>query len=348
MDLVLEEYDFPLLEHQIAKFPVEKRDHSKLLVVDRAQQNWVDLPFFYKIQELLRPGDVLVYNETKVSPRRAYLVPRGKSRLHEVVFLEKRENPERWLCILKNRAKLKLNDVLELPLGSNGLEFNLDSLEEELVLLKPNRPITESDFETWGSMPIPPYLKRKAEASDKERYQTIFAKEAGSVAAPTAGLHFTPELMSLLKGKGVIFLPVLLQVGYGTFKPLTESQIQSRSLHSENFSLLPEVAEALGKAKKEGRRVIAIGTTTLRVLASVYEPSSKTYKSGISSTSIFLMPGDSIECIEGLITNFHLPKSSLLLLVSAFAGKDLVLGAYGHALGQSYRFFSYGDAMFLH
>ncbi len=348
MDLDLEEYDFPLSEDRIAKFPVEKRDHSKLLAVQRSKNLWTDFPFFYQIESLLRPGDILVYNETKVSPRRAYLTQPEKTRVHEVLFLEKRDNPERWLCLLKHRAKLKVNDVLRLLGAGDSLEFRLDSHEEEMVLLSPNRPITEEDFEAWGSMPIPPYLKRKAEPSDKERYQTVFAKHAGSVAAPTAGLHFTEELMSLLKSKGVTFLPVLLQVGYGTFRPLSETQIQAKTLHSEQYLLLREVADQLNQAKAEGRRVIAIGTTTLRVLASVYQPLSKTYAHGEGSTNIFIMPGDSVDCAEGLITNFHLPKSSLLLLVSAFAGKDLVLGAYRHALAHSYRFFSYGDAMFLH
>ncbi|MBM9590755.1 tRNA preQ1(34) S-adenosylmethionine ribosyltransferase-isomerase QueA [Leptospira sp. 201903075] len=342
----LQEFDFHLPDEQIAKFPLENRDESRLLVVDRTEGKHWEAPLFRDIADLVRPGDVFVYNETKVSYRRVYLQVES-GRIHESIFLEPEDTAgQTWLCILKNRAKLKLGDILS-PVGFPNFSFSFQGPKEELSVLHSGKPISDSDFEIFGNIPIPPYLKRNVTEEDKVRYQTIFANRSGSVAAPTAGLHFTEKLKEELRTKGVEFLPVELQIGYGTFRPLTTEQWQTKTLHRENYSVSVATAAKLNEARSEGRRIIAVGTTTLRVLESVFDSQLKTYKVGSSQTDIFLSPGDNIQSVQGLITNFHLPKSSLLLLVSAFANTRLVMSSYQYALENGFRFYSYGDSMFL-
>lgn len=346
LDSSLNEYDFHLPEEQIAKEPAKTREGSRLLLVNRSESAISEGPFFSNIGNWLKAGDVLVYNETKVSHRRVYLQV-ATGRVHESVFLEEVDgNPLEWKCILKNRAKLKLGDKLQ-PLSFPNFSFSYLGAKEELSILRVDKKLEESDFDAFGKIPIPPYLKRESTPEDSVRYQTIFAKTPGSVAAPTAGLHFSEELKESLRKQNVNFVPVELRIGYGTFQPLSEQNLQEKRLHTESFVMSSETAEILTAARKENRRVIAIGTTALRVLESVYDPASKSYKANSSQTDIFLMPGDDILSIQGLITNFHLPKSSLILLVSAFAGKDLVLKSYHYALEKNFRFYSYGDAMFL-
>ncbi|TGK54379.1 tRNA preQ1(34) S-adenosylmethionine ribosyltransferase-isomerase QueA [Leptospira kanakyensis] len=342
----LQEYDFHLPEEQIAKFPMENRDESRLLVVDKTESKFWEAPLFKDITTLVRPGDIFVYNETKVSYRRVYLQVES-GRIHESIFLEAEdETNHQWLCILKNRAKLKLGDKL-FPVGFKEFEFFYQGAKEELSILHSERSISDSDFEIFGNIPIPPYLKRNVTEEDKVRYQTIFANRSGSVAAPTAGLHFTEPLKEKLRSLGAEFLPVELQIGYGTFRPLTTEQWQTKTLHKENYSVSGPTATRLNDARKEGRRIISVGTTTLRVLESVFDSQLKTYKVGVGQTDIFLSPGDNIQSVQGLITNFHLPKSSLLLLVSAFANTRLVMSSYHYALKNGFRFYSYGDSMFL-
>lgn len=342
----LQEYDFHLPEEQIAKFPLETRDESRLLVVDKTKSKFWEAPLFRDITNLVRPGDVFVYNETKVSYRRVFLQVES-GRIHESIFLEPEDsNHQVWLCILKNRAKLKLGDRLS-PVGYKNFQFTYHGPKEELSNLFSERSISDSDFEIFGNIPIPPYLKRDVTEEDKIRYQTIFAERSGSVAAPTAGLHFTEELKENLRKIGAEFLPVELQIGYGTFRPLTAEQWQTKTLHKENYLVSESTATKLNDARREGRRIIAVGTTSLRVLESVFDSQIQKYKVGASQTDIFLSPGDRIQSVQGLITNFHLPKSSLLLLVSAFATTQLVLDSYRYALKNGFRFYSYGDSMFL-
>ncbi|PJZ44226.1 tRNA preQ1(34) S-adenosylmethionine ribosyltransferase-isomerase QueA [Leptospira brenneri] len=342
----LQEYDFHLPEEQIAKFPLESRDQSRLLLVDRIQSKFWEAPLFRDITALIKPGDVFVYNETKVSYRRVYLQVES-GRIHESIFLEPEDKlGKTWLCILKNRAKLKLDGKL-FPVGYPEFEFSYQGAREELSILSSNRSISDSDFEIFGNIPIPPYLKRNVTEEDKTRYQTIFANRSGSVAAPTAGLHFTETLKEEIRKKGAEFFPVELQIGYGTFRPLTAEQWQTKTLHKENYLVPGSTATKLNEARTEGRRIIAVGTTSLRVLESVFDSQLKTYKEGVGQTDIFLSPGDRIESAQGLITNFHLPKSSLLLLVSAFANTRLVMSSYQYALENGFRFYSYGDSMFL-
>jgi S-adenosylmethionine:tRNA ribosyltransferase-isomerase len=210
----------------------------------------------------------------------------------------------------------------------------------------PSEDLTEEVFDRIGTIPIPPYLRRRAESSDEVRYQTVYAKVPGSVAAPTAGLHFTESLKTSLSNMGVGLAELTLSVGYGTFAPLEESQILEKKLHEESYEISESTAKLLNQTRKKGR-IIAVGTTTLRALESSYEKSTNTYKSGTASTDIFITPDDTIASIDGLVTNFHLPASSIILLVAAFAGKDLVMKAYHKAIAEKYRFYSYGDAMLI-
>lgn len=347
LDDLLAEYDFPLDESRIAKFPAKNRDESKLLGVDRATNQIREYSTFKEIKSLLKPGDLLVFNQTKVSKRRVYLKTKS-GRVHESVFIESRDPLAcEWVCILKNRKKLKLGDLL-FPETANDISFTFLGGEGDLSILRSIRGIGEEDFERWGNVPIPPYLKRKATNEDNDRYQTIFAKDPGSVAAPTAGLHFTHELQNQLIQSGIEFVPVNLRIGYGTFQPFTEEQFQAKKLHEESFSVPQTSADAMNQARAEGRRIIAVGTTTLRVLESIFEKDSQKFMSGDGITDIFMSPGYSIQSIQGLITNFHLPRSSLLLLVSTFAERELVLRSYHYALEQNFRFYSYGDAMFIY
>ncbi|MDF3820354.1 tRNA preQ1(34) S-adenosylmethionine ribosyltransferase-isomerase QueA [Leptospira sp. 96542] len=342
----LNEFDFDLPEAQIARFPASSRDESRLLVVDRLKSSYFEAPLFKDIVNFLHPGDVLVYNDTKVSKRRVYLQTHT-GRIHESIFLEMLEpSGLLWNCILKNRSKLKLGDLLT-PVGFSQIPFEYFGPEEDRSILKSKFPIREEDFESFGSIPIPPYLKRKADEEDNIRYQTIFAKEPGSVAAPTAGLHFTESLKHELQCKGIQFVPVQLKIGYGTFSPLTKVQWETKRLHSESYIMSEKTAEILNQTRADKNRVIAIGTTALRVLETVYDSQLRKYKAQSGQTDIFLSEGDTIHSIDGLITNFHLPKSSLLLLVSAFLGKKLLLDVYKSALEKNFRFYSYGDSMFL-
>ncbi len=341
MNWSLEEFNFDLPEKLIAKYPTAKRDLSRLMLVNRKTQEIKIFAKFQDIIQILNSNDILVFNSTKVSKRRVYLKT-STSRVHECLFLEE-ITPNIWKCLIKNASKLKQNR--DLFTHDKKWKFTLERDLEFQTLLKTNQNITENFFEIYGNIPIPPYLKRKAEKIDEERYQTIFAKEIGSVASPTAGLHFTNELLEKLKQKGITLLNVCLNVGYGTFAPITQKEIQTKKLHKESYTVPEETANFLN-SKKENSRVIAIGTTTLRALESCLDEKNH-YQSGKFETDLFIQPQDKIHSIDALITNFHLPKSSLLLLVSAFAGKELLFEAYQRAISEKMRFFSYGDAMLI-
>lgn len=340
MRIDLSEYSFDLPEELIAVYPAEKRDHSRLLIADRKNGTVQTEHLFYELGKFLNQGDLLVFNRTKVSRRRVFLRTET-GRQHECMFLT--EENSVWHCLIRNSAKLKENQKL---FSSSGREFRYAGRNGKSFLI-PEEKLNEDFFEKDGTVPIPPYLKRKAEESDNERYQTIFAESAGSAAAPTAGLHFTEKLKNELESHGVIFADVCLHVGYGTFAPLTEEQMMTGKLHSERFSVSEKTADLCNAARLRGNRVISVGTTSLRALESCYDRKNQKYLPADSETDIFLKPGDKIFSIDGLITNFHLPESSLLLLVSCFAGKDFVLSAYRKAIEENFRFYSFGDAMLI-
>lgn len=342
----LSKYSFNLPEELIARYPTDRRDESRLMVVNRNTSSIHIEPFFKNILSYVENQDIFVFNQTRVSKRRVYLQNKN-GREFESIFLEKtKSEKEIWKCLIKNVRKLKEGDILFSNLKD--IYFTLNRNEAGEIFLLPSTSITEDIFEKIGTIPIPPYLKRRSDTSDNDRYQTIFAKSTGSVAAPTAGLHFTDELKQKIESKGAKFTEVELCIGYGTFSPITEKQILEKKLHEEEFYIPDKSIHLLNAAKADkSQRIVAIGTTSLRTLESSYDNSAKSFLRKQGITDIFIQPGDPVESIDGLITNFHLPESSLLLLVSAFAGRDLILEAYHTAIKEKMRFFSYGDAMLI-
>ncbi|MEM7184895.1 MAG: tRNA preQ1(34) S-adenosylmethionine ribosyltransferase-isomerase QueA [Spirochaetota bacterium] len=344
----LKEYHFDLDENLIAKYPNQQRDASRLMVVDCPKQEIRIIPHFYEIKQELNLGDLLVFNRTRVSKRRIFLYSE-KGRVHEALFLQQDPYDSLlWQVMLRKPKKLRYNECL-LPQYTQDLQFYFMGQESKVSFLRSNRVVLEEDFERLGTTPIPPYFKRAANTEDEVRYQTIFADTPGSVAAPTAGLHFTLALKDELKKQGVEFAAVNLQIGYGTFSPISEEQWQSKTLHRESYDISEKVIEKLNLQKKDAKRIVSVGTTSLRVLESIYSATEKTFTNvvGAGETELFLSPGDTVQAAEALITNFHLPGSSLLLLVAAFAGKELILEAYHKAIEAKMRFFSYGDAMLI-
>ena len=341
----LNDFDYNLPSSLIAQSPARKRDYSRLLVLDR-ETSEITHQYFYNIVDCLKNGDILVLNNSKVFPARLF----GKKETDgEVeILLQKEISRGIWEVIGKN---LKVGAVLTFP--SSILKAEVLKRDENIFTLEFNLNGTTffREIEKIGKTPLPPYIKKDADTKDKSSYQTVYAKTVGSSAAPTAGLHFTPSLLEKIKDKGVQILEVTLHVGLGTFAPVKNDNILEHKIHSEYYSIDKKVLQSITEAKKEKRRIIAVGTTTTRVLEHLF--SEATYNSKLTTddlsgwTNIFIYPGYRFKCVDGLITNFHLPKSTLLMLVSAFAGKDKIDHAYKEAIGQEYRFFSYGDAMLI-
>lgn len=331
-------YFYELPEELIAQHPATPRDSSRMLYYNRAEDK-VEHRIFRDIADILRPGDLLVINNTKVIPARLFGYD-IKGREYEILLL-KRIDYTHWEAILRPAKKAKIgsqivvNEELSLTIESihpdNGvrvIEFKFDGVFEDIL-------------DRVGNMPLPPYITEKL--ADKTRYQTVYAKFDGSAAAPTAGLHFTPELIQTLKDKGVEFAEVLLHVGLGTFRPVKCKNILEHKMHEEYYKVTEESAEKINKAISEGRRVIAVGTTSVRTLESAAGEDGKV-RAGEGYTSIFIYPPYKFKVVNGLITNFHLPESTLVMLVSAFVGREKVLELYNLAVKEKYRFFSFGDA----
>ena len=335
------DFNYNLPEGLIAQTPIAKRDESRLMALDRDKKT-IEHKIFKDIIEYLKPGDVLVRNNTKVIPARIY----GKKETGanvEFLLLNNIEG-DIWESIVRPGNKLHVGtkvifgdgilkaEILEiLEGGTRKVKFEYDGIFNEIL-------------DQIGLMPLPPYIHE--ELKEKDRYQTVYAKFQGSAAAPTAGLHFTDELLQKLEEKGVIIANVTLHVGIGTFRPVKVENIEEHHMHSEHFYIKKEDVEKINNAKKEGRRVIAVGTTSCRVLESIADENGFV-KEVEEDTSIFIYPGYKFKCIDALITNFHLPESTLLMLISALAGKDFIMEAYDEAVKNQYRFFSFGDAMFI-
>lgn len=331
------DFFYELPEELIAQTPAEPRDSSRLLVYDRATGKIEDR-IFREIGEYLKAGDVLVVNNTKVIPARMYATTAHGGAVE--ILLLKRYDLKTWEVLMrpgkkgKIGAKMTIGDKLAFTVkdvtetGERIVEFDYDGVFEEIV-------------EELGSMPLPPYIKAKLE--DKTRYNTVYSKIDGSAAAPTAGLHFTEELIESLKGKGVEFAEVLLHVGLGTFRPVSEEIITDHKMHSEFYSIGEEAAELINRAKREGRRVIAVGTTSVRTLESVADENGFV-RPCQGNTEIFLYPPYKMKCVDALVTNFHLPESTLIMLVACLTGREEILRVYDYAVGEKYRFFSFGDA----
>lgn len=334
------DFYYNLPEELIAQTPVEPRDHSRMLVYDRATGE-IEHKHFYDIIDYLKAGDVLVINDTKVLPARIYGVKESTGAKIEFL-LHKRIRLDEWEVLVKPAKKatvgavIRFSDELTATVtgyigeGLRTVRFSYDGVFEDIL-------------SRVGEMPLPHYIHERL--SDGTRYQTVYARESGSSAAPTAGLHFTPELLQKIRDKGVEVVKVLLHVGLGTFRPVKAENILDHKMHSEYYCVTPEAAAAVNKAKAEGRRVIAVGTTSVRTLESAWHDGKLNAESG--ETSIFIYPPYKFKAVDALITNFHLPESTLIMLVSAFIGRENALKMYECAVENKYRFFSFGDATFL-
>ncbi|MBJ1541549.1 tRNA preQ1(34) S-adenosylmethionine ribosyltransferase-isomerase QueA [Enterococcus faecium] len=341
--LTTEDFDFDLPEELIAQTPLKDRDHSRLLVLDRKTGEMED-KHFHEIIEELQPGDALVMNNTRVLPARLYGEKPDNGAHLEVLLLTNTQG-DTWETLIKpaKRAKVgtrisfgdgRLQAVVkeELEHGGRIIDFEYEGIFLEIL-------------ESLGEMPLPPYIKERLE--DPDRYQTVYAKENGSAAAPTAGLHFTKELLDEIEAKGVELVYLTLHVGLGTFRPVSVDKIEEHHMHSEFYRLTEEAAERLNQVRKNGGKIVAVGTTSIRTLETIGTKFNGEIKADSGWTDIFITPGYEFKVVEAFSTNFHLPKSTLVMLVSAFAGRELTLSAYQHAIEERYRFFSFGDAMFV-
>jgi len=339
-DLRTDDFDYLLPPERIAQTPATPRDSSRLLVVDRksgARQHKI----FRDIVDELREGDVLVVNDSRVIPARLYGVKEPSGARVEVVLLRRREL-DTWEVLTKPGRKA--TEGCRFVFGDGLLRGEVRAVLEDgnrLMHFTYEGSDLLSVLDKVGQMPLPPYITEKL--SDSERYQTVYAREAGSAAAPTAGLHFTPELLDAIRAKGVKIVPVMLHVGLGTFRPVKADRIEDHVMHSEYFSLSPEAAETINSRRG---RLICVGTTSCRTIESCADEEGVIHPMS-DDTSIFIYPGYRFKAVQGLITNFHLPKSTLLMLVSAFSSREIMLDAYREAVEREYRFFSFGDAMFI-
>lgn len=341
--LSTEDFDFDLPEELIAQTPLKDRASSRLLVVNKETGDMED-KHFHDILDELQPGDALVMNNTRVLPARLYGEKPETGGHLEVLLLTNTEG-DTWETLIKpaKRAKVgteiqfgdgRLKAVVkeELEHGGRIIEFKYDGIFLEIL-------------ESLGEMPLPPYIKERLD--DPDRYQTVYAEENGSAAAPTAGLHFTKELLEEIKAKGVHLVYLTLHVGLGTFRPVSVDNIEEHHMHSEFYRLTEEAAKQLNEVRQAGGRIVAVGTTSIRTLETIGTKFNGEIQADSGWTDIFITPGYQFKVVEAFSTNFHLPKSTLVMLVSAFAGKDLILAAYQHAIEEKYRFFSFGDAMFI-
>lgn len=336
------DFDYYLPEELIAQHPTPVRDQSRLLVYHRESKK-IEHKIFCQIKEYLMPGDCLVINDTKVIPARLYGVRKDTGAKIELLLLEKKDK-DQWQALVKPGKRVKIgsrlvfgNGILKgqaidiLEDGSRIIEFDYEGIFEEIL-------------DQIGIMPLPPYIHEKLE--EKERYQTVYSKYAGSSAAPTAGLHFTKELLEEIEKMGVKIARITLHVGLGTFRPVKVEDIKEHKMHYETYNVSQEAADTINQCRKNGGRIIAVGTTSTRTLESVADDKGIIHP-GSGKTDIFIYPGYTFKGIDGLITNFHLPKSTLIMLVAAFIGKDEVLNVYKKAVEERYRFFSFGDAMLI-
>lgn len=339
----IQDYDFHLPEELIAQTPLQDRTASRLLVLNKEEKT-MEHRHFADIGDYLKPGDCLVLNDTRVLPARLYGIKKDTQAKVEILLLKQVEG-DSWEVLVKPAKKVKVGTELSfgdgkltavckelLEHGGRIVEFHYDGIFYEVL-------------EQLGEMPLPPYIKEQL--PDQERYQTVYAKEQGSAAAPTAGLHFTKELLSDLQKKGVEIAFITLHVGLGTFRPVSVESIEEHEMHAEFYQMSQETADQLTRIRANGGRIISVGTTSTRTLETITRDHDGKFVAASGWTDIFIYPGFTYRAIDGLITNFHLPKSTLIMLVSAFAGRDFILEAYRTAVEERYRFFSFGDAMLL-
>ncbi|MCG0555564.1 tRNA preQ1(34) S-adenosylmethionine ribosyltransferase-isomerase QueA [Lactiplantibacillus plantarum] len=344
MSLTLEDFDYDLPHELIAQTPIKKRDSSRLLELDRQTGEMQD-KHFYDIIDQLNPGDAVVMNNSRVMPARLYGVKPETGGHAEVLLLHNTEG-DAWETLMKPAKRAKVGTVIsfgdgkltatvtaEKEDGIRMIEFHYDGIFMEIL-------------ESLGETPLPPYIKEKLD--DPDRYQTVYAKENGSAAAPTAGLHWTKELLQKVQDKGIKLVYLTLHVGLGTFRPVEEDNIDDHKMHSEFYRLDEDAAKTLNEVRQNGGCIIATGTTSIRTLETIGSKFDGEIKPDSGWTDIFIKPGYQWKVVDAFITNFHLPKSTLVMLVAAFTGRDMILKAYQHAIDEKYRFFSFGDAMFIH
>lgn len=339
--MLLSDFDYNLPEELIAQTPCRQRDHSRLMILNRKDKS-ISHKHFYDLKQYLKKGDTLVFNDTKVIPARL-IGYRAKTGGKVEVFLLRRTEGSRWETLVKPGKKAQIGNIIEFSdelsceiiehtdFGGRIVEFKYNGIFEEIL-------------DRLGETPLPPYIHEKL--TDKNRYQTVYARENGSAAAPTAGLHFTEELLKEIKNMGVNLAFVTLHVGLGTFRPVNVDNIEDHVMHKEFYHIEKEAADIINSTRKNGGRIIAVGTTSIRTLESAAKEDG-TIDPIADETGIFIYPGYKFKIVDAIITNFHLPKSTLIMLISAFAGREYVLSAYKEAVRERYRFFSFGDAMFI-
>ena len=344
--MLTKDFYFDLPEELIAQFPTERRGDERLLVLSRDTGCYTDR-MMRDFPSLLSANSVLVVNNSKVRKARVFAESENGGTV-EFLFLS--ENPDlSWNVMAKRAKKQKIGKRYLFSSGDKSLSFFATLTgenEDGTKVLTFDKAIDENFFLKLGHVPLPPYIKREDLFSDENRYQTIYAKKEGSVASPTAGLHFTPEILSEIKEKGIEIYEVTLHVGSGTFLPVRTENIENHHMHTESYEISESVASSLNRAKKEGKKIVAVGTTSMRTLESASDADGL-LKAGINKTDIFIYPGYRFRFVDELLTNFHTPESTLLMLVSAFSRREYIMNAYEHAIKEKYRFFSYGDAMFI-
>lgn len=332
-------YDLP--EELIAQTPIEPRDHSRLLVYNRATRE-IEHKHFYDVIDYLNPGDALVINETRVIPARLYGVRAGGGACE--LLLLKQLGPKRWESLVRPGAKLKVGKTVSIGEGRMTATIVGESEGGARIVDFECEGTFEAALDELGEMPLPPYIHEKL--ADRSRYQTVYAKEDGSAAAPTAGLHFTPELLDRIRAKGIDVIPILLHVGLGTFRPVKAENVEDHEMHSEYYEVSKDAANRIHAAKAAGHRVVAVGTTSVRTLESSAQETGEVVAKK-AWTQIFITPGFHFNAVDALITNFHLPGSTLIMLISALMGREEALRVYETAVQERYRFFSFGDAMLI-
>jgi len=336
-----DDFNFELPEHLIAQTPLKKRDESKLLVLDKKTGN-IEHKHFSDIIDYLEEGDALVLNDTKVIPARLYGVKEDTKAVIEILML-KEVDEDTWECLVKPAKRVKVGTIINF--GDKLKAECIDIGEEGIRMFKLiYSGILYEILDELGEMPLPPYIHEKL--NDKDRYQTVYAKNIGSAAAPTAGLHFTEDLLEKIKQKNIKIVYITLHVGLGTFRPVNVDDVNNHKMHSEFYMMNKESAETLNKVKKSNHKIISVGTTSTRTLETIMNLYGE-FRECSGWTDIFIYPGYKFKAIDNLITNFHLPKSTLVMLVSALAGRENILNAYNEAINHEYRFFSFGDSMFI-
>lgn len=342
MDVALFDYDLP--EELIAQYPIDKRDESRLMVLNRKDRSIIHSKF-RNLPDFLSPGDLLVLNNTRVIPARLIGEKEGSKVKVEMLLLSQRGDAL-WEALVKRSSRLKAGTKVMFGGGEfTAIILDKTEFQTRLVQFESEAKLKEL-LKKYGRTPLPPYIKREGDIKDMERYQTIYAKEEGSVAAPTAGLHFTEPLFASLRSKGIDIVEITLHIGLGTFQPVKVNKVENHKMHEEYFHISEEVSNKINQTRASGGRIIAVGTTVVRALESSVDDAGK-IKPYKGFTNKFIYPGYTIRSIDGLITNFHLPRSTLLMLVSAFAGREYILEAYKEAIKERYRFYSYGDAMLI-